>query len=405
MNEASTLAPIHPLRNHAFFLLWIGSSVSAIGDQFYFLALPWMVLELTGSSIVLGTISVIAAIPSAIFMLLGGVLTDRLFPRKIIIITAAARFILLVFISARLWMHSLALYELFVLAACFGIADAFSYPAFQSFLPSLVISSQLPAANSVSQSTTQITTLIVPGLAGFFIKTFGSAWMLFIDAMSFLFIIGMLWRLPDPPSVATRLRHGNLIRSILDGLQYVRSDIALSSLMLVIAVLNFATAGPIGIGIAFIAKREFGSVSSFGFLLSGMAAGSLAGTLLAGFSRQRKRGMLLLLVSTTIGICLGAVGILHGMPALLAVLSLLGGAAAFLNVQLIAWFQQHVDRAMMGRVMSVRMFSAIGLTPFSLAIAGIAMRWSPSGLFLLNGGMVLLVTLLAAIHRPVREID
>src|SRR5215469_1023979 len=99
----------HLLRNHAFRLLWIGSSVSAIGDQFYFLALPWVVLQLTGSSIVLGAISMIAAIPRAAFMLIGGVLTDRLFPRKIIMITAASQAILLSCTSALLWIHSLAL--------------------------------------------------------------------------------------------------------------------------------------------------------------------------------------------------------------------------------------------------------------------------------------------------------
>lgn len=60
---------------------------------------------------------------------------------------------------------------------------------------------------------------------------------------------------------------------------------------------------------------------------------------------------------------------------------------------------------MMGRVMSVLMFAAIGLMPFSLAVAGLAIKWSLPGMFLVAGGMVLLVTLLAAAHRPVREID
>ena len=127
------------------------------------------------------------------------------------------------------------------------------------------------------------------------------------------------------------------MRSIVDGLQYVGRDAALSSLMLVIAVLNFAITGPASIGIAVMAKQNFGAASAFGLLVSAMAAGGLAGTFLVGLSKQRNRGMLLLQVSTVIGICLGSLGLLHRMAALVAVLLLMSGAAAFLNVQLIAW--------------------------------------------------------------------
>jgi hypothetical protein len=74
-------------------------------------------------------------------------------------------------------------------------------------------------------------------------------------------------------------------------------------------------------------------------------------------------------------------------------------------VQLIAWFQQRIERAMMGRVMSVLMFASVGLMPFSLAAAGVALKWSLPGTFLIAGTMVLLVTLFATAHRPVREID
>ena len=66
-------------------------------------------------------------------------------------------------------------------------------------------------------------------------------------------------------------------------------------------------------------------------------------------------------------------------PLLTGVLFLMSGTAAFLNVQLIAWFQQRVERAMMGRVMSVLMFASIGLMPFSLAAAGVAVKWSLPG--------------------------
>lgn len=191
----------------------------------------------------------------------------------------------------------------------------------------------------------------------------------------------------------------------MDGSGYVRSDVALTSLVTAVAVLNFAISGPATIGVAFIEKEKSGSPASFGLLMSALAAGSLTGQLSAGLFNQHKRGRLLLQVSAAIGVCLGSIGWIDRMASLEAVLFLMSCAAAFLNVQLLAWFQQRVERAMMGRVLSVLMFAAAGLTPVSMAIAGIAIQWSLPGMFLIGGSMVLLVTLLAATHRPVREID
>lgn len=395
----------HPLRNPSFRLLWAGNTISWTGDQFYLVALPWLILQLTGSSIVLGTITMMAAIPRAAFMLLGGAVTDRTSPRRIMILTASSRTVLVAAVSGLIWLHLLQLWQLYILALCFGIADAFAGPAAQAYLPSLVAPEQLAAANSVSQSTVQAATLIAPGPAGLFIKAFGMAWAFFIDAVSFLFIIGALWRLPDPPKAATGAPRRNVLRSILDGLHYLKSDVVLASLMLVVSVLNFAIAGPASVGIAMIAKQKFGTPLAFGLLMSALAAGALTGTLLAGVRKHRKRGRLLLLVSTVIGLCLGSVGLLNLAPLLAGVLFLMSGTAAFLNVQLIAWFQQRVERTMMGRVMSVLMFASIGLMPFSLAAAGVAVKWSLPGTFIIAGTMVLFVTLLAATHSPVREID
>jgi hypothetical protein len=399
------VAKQHPLRNPSFRLFWAGNTISWTGDQFYLVALPWLILQLTGSSIVLGTITMVAAIPRAALMLLGGAVTDRISPRKIMILTASLRTVLVAAVSGLIWLHVLQLWQLYILALCFGIADAFAGPAAQAYLPFLVAPEQLAAANSVSQSTVQVTTLVSPGPAGLCIKAFGTAWAFFIDAVSFLFIIGALWRLPDPPSVATGAPRRNMLRSILDGLHYVKNDVALASLMLVVSVLNFAIVGPTSVGIAMIAKQKFGTPLAFGLLMSALAAGGLTGTLLAGISKHRKRGRLLLFVSTAIGLCLGSIGMLNLAPLLTGVLFLMSGTAAFLNVQLIAWFQQRVERAMMGRVMSVLMFASIGLMPFSLAAAGVAVKWSLPGTFIIAGAMVLLVTLLAAVHRPVREID
>jgi hypothetical protein len=71
----------------------------------------------------------------------------------------------------------------------------------------------------------------------------------------------------------------------------------------------------------------------------------------------------------------------------------------------LGWFQQRVDRAVLGRVMSVLMFASLGLMPLSLAAAGVAVQWNMRGMFAGAGALVVLVTCVAALQRPVREID
>ena len=398
-------ASLHPLRNPNFRLLWMGSGLSSIGDQFYMVALPWLILQLTGSGAVLGGIMMIGAVPRSVLMLVGGAVTDRISPRRVMMTTASCRTVLVVAIAALLWTHRLQLWQLYALVFFFGVADAFAAPAAQTFLPSLVSAEQLPAANSVSQATSQLTTLAAPAPAGIIVNALGIAWAFFIDAVSFLFILAALWKLPDPPLPASGAHPQKMLRSILDGLLYVKNDVALRSLLLVIAVLNFCITGPFSVGLAFLSKKQFGSPAAFGLLISSLAAGGLAGMLLAGVWKLRRRGLLLLTVCIFIGLCQSSIGLFHRFWSLALLLFVMSAASGFMNVQLIAWFQQRVDRVLLGRVMSVLIFAAVGLAPFSLAAAGIAIQWSLPGMFAVAGAAVVAVTLLASTHRPVREIE
>src|SRR5262249_14442985 len=86
--------PAHPLRNARFLLWWSGATVSLLGDQFYLVALPWVVLQLTGSGLAMGTVAMAAGIPRAVLMLLGGAVSDRTSPRRLLMATATARTLL-----------------------------------------------------------------------------------------------------------------------------------------------------------------------------------------------------------------------------------------------------------------------------------------------------------------------
>jgi MFS family permease len=392
----------HPLRNPHFRTLLIGGTISLLGDQFYLVALPWLVLQQTGSAAAMGTILMAGAIPRAVLMLMGGALTDRISPRKIMMSTALARTVCVTVIGLLVGFELLQTWELYALAVAFGIADAFAAPAAQAFLPFLLRREQLVAASSVSQSTAQLTTIVGPTPAGFVIKALGLSWAFFIDAISFLFVIGALLQLPDPPLAQAAKKA--VWHSIMEGISYVLKDVPLRSVMLLAAGMNFCLAGPVTVGLAYVTKTTFDSAAALGIALSALAAGSLGGALLAGIWKIRKRGLLILSVSVILAACLGSIGILDRLWMIAAVLLVMGAAAGLANVNISAWIMQRIDATVRGRVSSVLMLASVGLTPVSLAVAGLLIAWNVKLMFLLAAVLMLLVTSVAAVQKSMREI-
>jgi MFS family permease len=402
-NPISTTSVQHPLRDARYRLWLIGGTMSLLGDQFYFVALPWLVLQQTGSAVAMGAIMMAGAIPRALLMLVGGAVSDRISARKIMIATAMARTIFVTMIGVLVWLRVLRTWELYALAVAFGVADAFAVPAQTAYMPSLVKREQLVAASSVSRSTAQMTTIVGPVPAGFVIKTLGVAWAFFVDAISFLFIIGALWKLPDPSKSQTARKA--ILPSIVEGIAYVGKDVPLRSLMLLATILNFCIAGPVSIGLAYLTKTRFGSPAVYGIVISAVAAGSLLGALLAGVWKIRQRGVMILLVSLALGVCLGSIGLLGKAWSIASVLLIMGAAAGMVNIHIGAWIMQRIDVAVRGRVASVLMLASFGITPISLAVAGFLVAWSLKLMFLLAGGLMVLTAAGASFQKQVREIE
>jgi len=148
---ATKTSPASVLRNRNFRLLWIGEGISLLGDQFYLIALPWLVLSLTGNPLAVGTVLATAGIPRALFMLLGGALTDRFTPRRLMINSNLARMTLTALLAILVATDLIQLWVLYALALFFGLADAFFFPAQTSIVPKLVDRSQLQAGNAMIQ--------------------------------------------------------------------------------------------------------------------------------------------------------------------------------------------------------------------------------------------------------------
>ena len=397
--------PVKLFANRYFRNLILGGTVSMFGDQFYLVALPWLVLQITGSSVALGAVLMLAAVPRAVLMLMGGAISDRSSPRRVMLLTASSRTILVAAISVLGWYGVLALWHVYILAFAFGVADAFAIPALQAILPVLVPREQLTQANSALQSSMQLSMITGPAPAGIIIKKLGTMWAFFIDAISFLFIIAPLWVIPDPPKPAHSQSRPNVWHTIVEGLRYVHADVAMRTIIGFGCALNFCIMGPIMVGLAAIAKNQFNSATAYGLMFSAFAFGALAGSLSAGMRKQKRRGIMILFVGSTLGILLAAVGFLHSLIGLCVDMLLMGITSGYSNVHMTAWYQERVETSLMGRVMSVRMFTIFGLMPVSLAIAGFLAEISLQILFASAGILMLVVTILAATQRPVREID
>ncbi len=393
----------HPLRSAAYRRLWMGASVSLLGDQFYFVTLPLLVLQHTGSALAMSSVMMAGAIPRAVLMLMGGALSDRFSPRRIMIATALSRTLLVTAIGTLLAWHRLQMWELYLLAFAFGVADAFAMPAGSAYLPLIVEREQLVQANSVSQTTAQLITIAGPAPAALVMKALGAAWAFFLDGFSFLAILGALWTLPDPPAFAKGSKPP-MWRSILEGIRYVRRDKPLSALMLMATVINFCISGPVAVGLPYLASETFHTPTAYAALLSSMAAGGLLGALLAGTWKIRHKGLMMLGGAAFLGLCTASIGMLPRLWLLAVVLALMGLTAGLVNLHILTWTQQRVEAAVRGRVMSVFMVTSIGLLPVSLAVGGVLAQWSVAWMFVIAGATTVAVVAAATTMSTLREI-
>src|SRR5450432_531635 len=147
--DTNVQKPVGPLSVRNFRLLWIGEGISLLGDQFYMVALPWLVLQLTGSALALGTVLALAGIPRALFMLIGGAFVDRFSPRSVMIASNFVRLILVALLSVLVLTNNIRLEMLYVFALAFGLADAFFFPGQSAIVPQLLPQDQLQAGNTL----------------------------------------------------------------------------------------------------------------------------------------------------------------------------------------------------------------------------------------------------------------
>ena len=413
-----------PLANRNFRLLAIGESVSNLGDQFYFIALPWLTLQLTGSPLDLGAVLMAVAIPRAILMILGGALSDRFSPRVVMLLSNLLRAGLTAILATLVALQATQLWHLYLLAFSFGVIEGFFSPAAEAIVPTLVPEEQLVASNILGQSTNQLILLIGPALAGGVIVATGVGTAFVIDAISFVISTVALLLIQQRP-VAYGVESGSelsaippissddvpsspsLLTGISEGLRYSWRHRSLRTVLLALAALNLLFIGPLQVGIATLANQRFpAGALALGIMTSAWGAGGLLGTLLPQWLPQLPRlGMLMLMLASIQGVGMVLLSILSTLPLASLTIAVLGGCSSFFLLVGTTWMQKTTPPEILGRVMGIGLLSSIGVAPFSYALAGILASVNPLVLFAGTGMAMLAVNMMLAVNPVIRTLE
>jgi MFS family permease len=399
-----------PFTVRNFRLLWSGETISLLGDQFYMLALSWLIIQLTGSGIAVGTILMAGGVPRVLFMLIGGAMTDRLSPRTLMISSNAVRGILTLILTLLVLTSTVQLWMLYVLAVAFGTADAFFHPAYMAIVPAIVEPEQLEASNAIVQGSGLITQAVGPGLAGLLVSipVVGTALAFALDALSFFFTTGTL-SLMHGSNVSTKPKseaHGNILNDIVEGFRAVGRDPVLPPLLIIIAAINFLFTGPMSVGPAKLAQVRFvEGALALGWIGSAFGIGALVGMVLGGTVKPKKFGLLSMVVIGISGICLAALGLAQQLLVATLASAVMGATVGFVNVLYITWMQRRVASELMGRIMSMVMLASLGLGPISNALAGLLVEINVTGMFVGAGALLILTVAASALNPQVRNVQ
>jgi MFS family permease len=346
-----------------------------------------------------------ATVPRVAFQRVGGATSDRVSPHKLMLASSVFRALVCGALTALVLAGATRLWHLYLIAAAFGTADAFFSPAFKSFIPSVIEREKLVAGNALLHGTGTMAKFIGPSLAGVLIAFIGLGGAFAADTASFVFVaaclllIGRARAAGDAAQAAggAAAPKPNLFASIREGLRYTLTEPTLRSLIIIVSAVEFAFAGPFTVGLASLADIKFASgPTAYGAMLSTLGGGLLLGTLMAGAANNPQRGIKSTIVPLTclMSVGLALIGLMPNVVWACVLLALMGVIAGYLQILIAAWLQSMSAPQMLGRVMSVAMLCAYGLTPLSYVLTGALTNVGVSFMFIVTG-LLLLVALAA----------
>ena len=371
---------LRPLRFADFRRLWIGTTVSLIGDGIYIVAMALQVLELDNRAGTLAMVGIAWSVPQVVLLLASGALSDRLDRRLLMIAGDLIRLAAVAAIGALSITGVLTVPILIGLVVVYGAGQALFGPSFHAIVPSIVPEDVLVEANALGQIVRPASLMLIgPLIGGIITGTLGTGAAFLVDGGTFAWSAFMIWRMqartaPDP---AGRDPSASLWREVKEGLGYVAAHRWLLVGMFGATLSLLAVWGPWETLVPFIVKNDLVTDHSRDGIALGLVygAGGIGAVVAALYLGQRavlpRRPLTLLYLAWALGMFMTAFfGIVNSVWQAMIVGFVAEASIAVLVVIWLTLMQRLVPNELLGRVSSLDWMITIAGLPISFALVG-----------------------------------
>jgi MFS family permease len=382
MRQTTKLSTIHrigkkyfpALYQRNFRLFWLGQWVSVIGTWMQNVGQDWLVLELTGSPSKLSIVAALQFLPMMVLTLFAGPFIDRLPKRKVLIATQTSLAVLALALALITWTHVVQYWMILILAFLLGMVQLVDNPTRQSYVIEMAGRDALMNAVSLNSVVFNLARIMGPAIAGLMIEAIGIAPCFFINALSFVAVIGALLLIKTAPVVSNKPIQTvrDVLASSKEGLAYIkaRPKIALPLILMAVVstfVINYTIFVPT------FTKINLGmGASAYGFLMTAMGAGSLLAALALAVRSGQGPGRLRLFGGAA-GACAGILlcGLQRNFMISCALLAFVGFCSVSFTASTNVTIQLESENEYRGRVMSIYALVFGGVTPIGSLWTGI----------------------------------
>jgi MFS family permease len=373
------------LRSRDFRLLWMGQTISLVGDGAFLVALGWKTYELTGSRGSLAIVLMAHGLAMLATLLIGGVLADRYERRALMIVSDVARFGVIGGLAVTDAAGGLSFGLLIAFAVGFGLGDGFFFPAFGGIVPLVVDQHDIASANTLISVSRQLSFVIGPALAGLGYGVAGSASVFAFDAGTFLAAAALV-ALARPRPIEPEPREG-AFRELAAGVRYVASvpwlwiSITMATFVLMVAMAPYTALLP-----SFVEEQFGRGVASYGLLFALQSAGMVVGSLVFAQINPRRSRMVIMCCSFAVNsACVVVMTFLPWYEAAAALVTFRGACIGFGGGVWSTLVMELVPESKLARVWSLDFFGSFGLVPVGYALTALASRVLPPETILLIG--------------------
>jgi hypothetical protein len=399
-----------PLRDRDFRLLWTGATASLMGDGAFLVALAWQVYAMAGGGPTgMSLVGIAMTVPTIAFLLVGGVASDRLERRWLLVGADLLRALAVALLAGLSIGGQIELWHVVVLSAFYGTGSAFHAPAFDALVPEILSGERLTQANALDQLVRPLALRLAgPAVGGVLVGVAGAGGVFLVDCATFLMAAGTVLMMSPAREDRAVAEGGSLLNDLRDGWRFVRGHAWLWATFVSAAIAYLLFMGPVEVLLPWIVKEGMGG-SAFDLGLV-FAAGGLASMLCAiAFGRfgLPRRGVRFMLIAWTLATLAVA-----GYGASTAIWQLMLASAIFNGLETagtIVWAttkQRHVPTALLGRVSSLDWLISVGLLPLSFALTGPVSDTIGARTTLISAGILGAIVTLAALYVPgMRTLD